>query len=256
MIPAFSACTESPEPGISTSRTVSATPITSTSLCPAPTVSRKITSFPAASSTSIACSVDSASPPRCPRVPIDRMKTPGSRKWSASRIRSPSSAPCVNGLDGSTEITPTESSCCADVADERADQRRLSDPGRPGHADRVRPPRLRVEVADDFVGERVGVLDEGDRARQRTRVAGADARGEGLARPLPPQRHGREGYSCSTPSSAGSGAAAETIGSGSASTAGRVAPGSPAQARTPQPRRHPRRSRRRPRPSARRTRRR
>ena len=110
MMPAFSACTESPEPGISTSRTVSATPITSTSLCPAPTVSRKITSFPPASSTSIACSVDSAMPPRCPRVPIDRMKTPGSRKWSASRIRSPSNAPWVNGLDGSTEITPTESS--------------------------------------------------------------------------------------------------------------------------------------------------
>ena len=32
MIPAFSACTESPEPGISTSSTVSAILITSTSL--------------------------------------------------------------------------------------------------------------------------------------------------------------------------------------------------------------------------------
>ena len=41
---------------------------------------------------------------------IDRMNTPGSRKWSVSRMRSPSTAPCVNGLDGSTEITPTESS--------------------------------------------------------------------------------------------------------------------------------------------------
>ena len=39
--------------------------------------------------------------------PIERMKTPGSRKWSESLIRSPSSAPWVNGLDGSTEITPT-----------------------------------------------------------------------------------------------------------------------------------------------------
>jgi hypothetical protein len=35
------------------------------------------------------------------------MKTPGSRKWSARRIRSPRRAPCVNGLDGSTEMTPT-----------------------------------------------------------------------------------------------------------------------------------------------------
>jgi len=39
------------------------------------------------------------------------MKTSGSRKWSASRMRSPSSAPCVNGLDGSTEITPIVRSC-------------------------------------------------------------------------------------------------------------------------------------------------
>ena len=50
MIPAFSAWTESPEPGISTSSTVSAMPITSTSLWPVPTVSRKTTSLPAASS--------------------------------------------------------------------------------------------------------------------------------------------------------------------------------------------------------------
>jgi hypothetical protein len=35
------------------------------------------------------------------------MKTSGSRKWSLSRMRSPSSAPRVNGLDGSTEMTPT-----------------------------------------------------------------------------------------------------------------------------------------------------
>ena len=46
MIPAFSACTESPEPGIRTSTTSSAMPITSTSLCPVPTVSRKTTSRP------------------------------------------------------------------------------------------------------------------------------------------------------------------------------------------------------------------
>ena len=73
MIPAFSACTESPEPGMSTSRTVSAIPVTSTSLCPAPTVSTKTTSLPDASSRSTAWSVVSASPPRCPRVPIERM---------------------------------------------------------------------------------------------------------------------------------------------------------------------------------------
>jgi hypothetical protein len=73
MIPALSACTESPEPGISTSNTRSAMPITSTSLWPVPTVSRNTTSFPDASTRSSACSVASARPPRWPRVPIERM---------------------------------------------------------------------------------------------------------------------------------------------------------------------------------------
>jgi len=44
-------------------------------------------------------------------VPIERMKTPGSRKCSVRRMRSPRSAPCVNGLEGSTETTPTVLSC-------------------------------------------------------------------------------------------------------------------------------------------------
>jgi hypothetical protein len=35
------------------------------------------------------------------------MYTPGSVKWSASRMRSPRSAPFENGLEGSTETTPT-----------------------------------------------------------------------------------------------------------------------------------------------------
>ena len=111
------------------------------------------------------------------------MKTPGSRKWSARRIRSPSSAPCVNGLDGSTEITPTVRSSLAHVADERADQRRLADAGRAGDADHERRARLRVELAHELVRERVAVLDERDRARERAPVAGADAGGEILERP-------------------------------------------------------------------------
>ena len=131
MIPAFSACTESPEPGISASTTVSAIESTPTSLWPVPTVSRKTTSLPDASSRSSAWSVDSARPPAWPRVPIERMKTPGSRKWSVSRIRSPSSAPCVNGLDGSTETTPTvfpSGRTCATSAAIRLD---LPTPGGP-----------------------------------------------------------------------------------------------------------------------------
>ena len=78
----------------------------------------------------------------------------------------------------------------ADVADERADQARLADPGRPGDADRVRAPRLRVELADELVGERVGVLDERDRARERPPVAAAHALDQRLARPLA-RGHGR-----------------------------------------------------------------
>ena len=143
MIPAFNACTASPEPGMRTSRTVSAIPITSTSLCPAPTVSRKTTSLPAASSTSSACSVASARPPRWPRVPIERMKTSGSRKWSLSRIRSPSSAPCVNGLDGIDRDDADRHVALADVPDQRRDEARLADAGRPGDADRVRGAGLR-----------------------------------------------------------------------------------------------------------------
>ena len=62
--PAFSAWIESPDPGCSTSTTVSATDATSTSLWPTPTVSSSSTSLPAASSTSSACSVASLTPPR------------------------------------------------------------------------------------------------------------------------------------------------------------------------------------------------
>src|SRR5438105_11926251 len=47
--------------------------------------------------------------PWWPRVPIERMKTSGSRKWSVRRIRSPRSAPFENGLEGSTEITDRKS---------------------------------------------------------------------------------------------------------------------------------------------------
>ena len=111
MTPALSAWIESPEPGWRTSTTVSATDATSTSLCPTPTVSSRSTSMPAASRMSSAWSVASATPPRWPRVLIERMKTPSSRKWSASRMRSPRSAPFENGLEGSTDTTPIVLPC-------------------------------------------------------------------------------------------------------------------------------------------------
>ena len=176
MIPAFSAWIESPEPGISTSTTVSAIESTPTSLWPVPTVSRKTTSLPGGVEQRAA---PGASPPRgrprWPRVPIERMKTPGSRKWSVSRIRSPSSAPCVNGLDGSTEITPTVCPSARTWRTSADDEARLADAGRAGEADRVRAPRSAGRAsATTLVGERVAVLDERDRAGERARVARAD----------------------------------------------------------------------------------
>jgi hypothetical protein len=47
------------------------------------------------------------SPPSLPLVAIERTKTPSSPMWSCILIRSPSSAPPVIGLDGSTATTPT-----------------------------------------------------------------------------------------------------------------------------------------------------
>ena len=48
-----------------------------------------------------------ASPPSWPRLPIDLMYTPASVACSCIRTRSPSSAPPVNGDDGSTASTAT-----------------------------------------------------------------------------------------------------------------------------------------------------
>ncbi len=86
---------------------VSASATISISLCPTPTVSISTTSQPAASSTRRACGVAHASPPRWPRVAIERMNTPSSVACSPIRTRSPSSAPPENGDDGSTASTPT-----------------------------------------------------------------------------------------------------------------------------------------------------
>ena len=119
-------------------------------------------------------------------MPIERMKTPGSRKWSASRMRSPSSAPCENGLDGSTETTPTVRPSARTWRSSAPIRLDLPTPGGPVTPIAYALAGLRVEVADELVRERVGVLDERDRPRERAAVAGAHARDERLARPLAP----------------------------------------------------------------------
>ncbi len=91
--PAFIAWMPSPAPGQSTTSTVSAAPTTSYSAWPTPTVSSRISLYPAASIASQASTAARAMPPCAPREAIERMNTPGSVVRSSMRMRSPSSAP-------------------------------------------------------------------------------------------------------------------------------------------------------------------
>src|SRR5256884_3060097 len=130
-IPAFMVWTASPVIGISTTTVVCARVAISTSLCPAPTVSTITMSMPSASRTRTASKVARASPPACPRVAIDRMKTPGSTPVSAIRIRSPSTAPPVYGDVGSTATTPTFRSRLRYLRTSRLIRELLPTPGGP-----------------------------------------------------------------------------------------------------------------------------
>ena len=79
----------------------------STSACPAPTVSMMIRSKPALSKTVTKAAVLCARPPSAPRDAIERIKMPLSPDKSPMRIRSPSNAPPVKGLVGSTAMMAT-----------------------------------------------------------------------------------------------------------------------------------------------------
>ena len=76
------------------------------------------------------------------------------------------------------------------MADERRDEARLADSRRTGDADRPRAPGGWIEIVDDACGERVAVLHERDRSRQRPPVAVGDPRDEALARPVARPHHG------------------------------------------------------------------
>ena len=97
----------SPDSGTSTTTVVSASLTMSSSVWPTPTVSTRTQSKPAASRSFCVSAVARARPPRLPRVAMLRMNTPGSSVWACIRIRSPRTAPPVNGLVGSTATTPT-----------------------------------------------------------------------------------------------------------------------------------------------------
>ena len=139
MIPAFSACI-----GVARSRasaraaTVSAMPITSTSPWPAPTVSRNTTSLPDASSSEQRLQRRLGEPAEMParahradedaRVEEVVAEADAVAEQRALRERRSTGRP---------RSTPTLCSAAADVADERADQRRLADARRAGDADGV-----------------------------------------------------------------------------------------------------------------------
>ncbi len=82
-------------------------PETATSDCPTPTVSTRMTSYPAASSTSIDSRVARATPPRCPDDGEGRTKASGRLERSAMRVRSPRMEPPVLDELGSTASTAT-----------------------------------------------------------------------------------------------------------------------------------------------------
>ena len=117
--------------------TRSATPATSTSLWPTPTVSMMTVSQPSSPITRTTPLTPSARPPRWPREAIDRTKTIGSVAWRIMRTRSPRTAPPVNGDDGSTAMTPTRRSGMPspELADEGVGERALAGARRAGDSD-------------------------------------------------------------------------------------------------------------------------
>ena len=170
--PALLACTASPQPGLTTTTVVSAAPATSTSTWPTPTVSTITHGHPAASSTRTASGVASASPPRWPRVAIERMNTPASRAWSCMRTRSPRMAPPVNGDDGSMASTATARRPRHGPPAARAGEGRLAGARRAGDADGVGVAAERVGEAADGAGRVAAPLDERQEPGQGRPVAG------------------------------------------------------------------------------------
>ena len=116
-----------------------------------------------------------ARPPRCPRVAIERMKTPGSVAWACMRIRSPRIAPPLKGEVGSTATMPTVRPCARRRAVRRSTRVDLPAPGRAGHAHDQGAPGVREQGGQEGEGLGPGVLDEADRAGHGPGVTGEHA---------------------------------------------------------------------------------
>ena len=181
MIPAFSAWIESPEPGMSTSTTVSAWSMTSTSAWPTPTVSRKHVVLARGVHEQRGLQRRLAEPAERAAVghradedagveevvgqadAVAQQRAVGERRRRVDRQHRDLRGPAV-----AAELR------------QRADERRLAGAGRAGEADDRGAARVRVDLADELPARRVVVLDERDGPRQRALVAVEQALGEGL----------------------------------------------------------------------------
>src|SRR6185295_11697036 len=81
----------------------------------------------------------------------------------------------------------------AHVANERTDEARLPDSGRPGDADPVRITGARIELADELVRERIRALDQRDGTGESAALAGADALDERFESPAAGQSRAGSG---------------------------------------------------------------
>jgi hypothetical protein len=176
---------ESPEPGISTSTTVSAMPITSTSLWPAPTVSRKSRVLARRveheqrlerrlrQAAEVAARAHRADEDAGIEEVVAEPDPVAEQRALRERARR------VDGDDADALLLR------AHVPDERADQRRLADARRARDADRVGAPGLAVEVATTSYASG-SPFSTSVIARASARLSPrADAGGERVARPLP-----------------------------------------------------------------------
>ena len=157
-------------PGASSTSVVSASPAISTSLCPTPTVSIRITSQPAASSTRSACGVRPREPAevaaRGHRADVDVAVEgvvlhphPVAEQRAAGERRGRVHREDADALAGRAQL-----------ADQRRGRRRLADPGRAGDADDLGVAGVRRERGHHLAQQRRLVLDQRDQPRHRPRV--------------------------------------------------------------------------------------
>ena len=187
MIPAFRNCSTSPEPGCTTTATVSATSATSVSDWPTPTVSITTTSKAAASAWA-AARVAGARPPSRSPAAVERMNTPRS---AGSRVdpRAVAEQRAAGALGrGSTASTATAAPAPPPRRHQLGEQRRLARAGRAGHPRRcgagASPPSA-AGGRPRAAAPRPPARAAGARLSTRLRTAGAAPTGRASRRRAP-----------------------------------------------------------------------